>query len=253
MTRILVVNPNTSDDVTSLIHDEARRAAGPGTELEVRTAPFGVQYIETRLESLFAASAVAEVVAKAAVDRPAFDAVLVAAFGDPGLPALKELLDVPVIGISEAAFATAALLGRRFSIIAITRRLGAWYRDCVELFGIEGRLASIRALSEPFSDIAAVRESFGPTLVSLANAAVAEDSADVVILAGAPLAGLARQVASQIPVPVIDGIACGIRQCEALAALRPVWHRVDGFSRLPRKPRTGLSPEVDRALDRQTH
>ena len=253
MTKILVVNPNTSDDVTTLIHDEARRAAGPGTEFEVRTAPFGVEYIETRLESLFAASAVAEVVAGAAADGPAFDAVLVAAFGDPGLPALKELLDVPVIGISEAAFATAALLGRRFSIIAITQRLGGWYRDCVELFGIEGRLASIRALSDPLSDIATVRESFGPTLVSLANAAVAEDGADVVILAGAPLAGLARQVASQIPVPVIDGISCGIKHCEALAALRPVWHRVDGFSRLPRKPRKGLSAAIDRALDQQAH
>lgn len=114
MARILVVNPNTSDDVTALIRDEARRAAGPGTELEVHTAPFGVEYIETRIESLFAAAAVAEVVAGAGASLPAFDAVLVAAFGDPGLPALKELLDVPVIGISEAAFATAALLGRRF-------------------------------------------------------------------------------------------------------------------------------------------
>lgn len=75
----------------------------------------------------------------------------------------------------------------------------------------------------------------------------------MVILAGAPLAGFARQSASQIPVPVIDGIACGIKQCEALVALRPVWYRVDGFARLPRKPRKGMSPAVDRALDRQAH
>ena len=44
--RLLIVNPNTSDDVTALIRAEAERSAAPGTELDVRTAPYGVEYIE---------------------------------------------------------------------------------------------------------------------------------------------------------------------------------------------------------------
>jgi Asp/Glu/hydantoin racemase len=137
--RLLVINPNISDDVTALIESEAIRSATPGTELLVRTAGHGVEYIETRFESLIAAGAVAELIAEYL--RPGaepVDAVVVAAFGDPGMPALKELTDVPVIGITEAALCAAALLGHRFSIIAISDRIKPWYRECVERFGLAG-------------------------------------------------------------------------------------------------------------------
>src|SRR5687768_10345962 len=98
--KLLVINPNISDDVTALIEAEARRSASPGTELVVRTAGSGVEYIETRFEALIAAGAVAEIIAEySAADGPAIDGIVVAAFGDPGMPALKELAGVPVIGI----------------------------------------------------------------------------------------------------------------------------------------------------------
>lgn len=244
--RLLVVNPNISEDVTDLIRAEAERSAAPSTELLVRTAPRGVEYIETRFEALLAAEAVAEVIAE---HHDEADGVVVAAFGDPGLPALKELVDVPVIGITEAALCAAALQGHRFSIIAISDRITAWYRECVERFGFDGRLASIRSIKETLRGIGTVQEDFRPTLVELARLAVAEDSADVVILAGAPLAGLARDVASEIPVPVVDGIGAGIRLAEAVVGLRSGSHRGGAFAAPPPKRRGGLTPALDAALD----
>ena len=67
--KLLVINPNISDDVTALIEAEALRSASPGTELVVRTAGYGVEYIETRFESLIAAGAVAETIAEANLTR----------------------------------------------------------------------------------------------------------------------------------------------------------------------------------------
>ncbi|MDP5228026.1 MULTISPECIES: aspartate/glutamate racemase family protein [Arthrobacter] len=243
--KLLVINPNISEDVTSLIRAEAERSAGPATELVVETAPYGVEYIETRLESLIAAGAVAEVIAAHA---GTVDGVVVAAFGDPGMPALKELVDVPVIGITEAALCAAALQGHRFSIIAISDRITAWYRECVEGFGLAGRLASIRSIKEALGGIGTVQEDFGPTLVALAKQAVEEDGADVIILAGAPLAGLAREVSHQIPVPVVDGIGSGIRMAEAVVGLASGTHRDGAFAAPPLKRRAGLSPALDLAL-----
>lgn len=245
--RILIINPNTSPEVTELIRAEAVRSAAPGTELVVATAPYGVQYIETRLESLIAAGAVAEVIAEYSGE---VDGVVVAAFGDPGMPALKELVDVPVIGITEAALCAAALQGHRFSIIAISDRITAWYRECVEGFGLSGRLVSVRSIKEALGGIGSVQQDFGATLVELAQRAVAEDGADVIILAGAPLAGLAREVADRIPVPVVDGIGAGIRLTEAVVGLASGAHRAGAFAAPPVKARTGLSPALDRALDR---
>ncbi|MET3936818.1 aspartate/glutamate racemase family protein [Arthrobacter sp. OAP107] len=243
--KLLVINPNISDDVTALIESEARRSASPGTELVVRTAGHGVEYIETRFESLIAAGAVAEIIAE---HHGQVDGVVVAAFGDPGMPALKELADVPVIGITEAALCAAALQGHRFSIIAISDRIRPWYLDCVERFGLGGRLASIRSINETLNAIGSVQRDFKETLLALSRRAVAEDGADVVILAGAPLAGLARELQGQIPVPVVDGISAGIRMAEAVVALQSAPHRAGAFAPPPVKARKGLSEHLDAAL-----
>ena len=81
------------------------------------TAAFGVEYIETRSEAAIGAHAVLDIVANAG---DAFDAIVIAAFGDPGVKAAKEIALCPVVGISESAFATAGLIGGKFSIIAIS-------------------------------------------------------------------------------------------------------------------------------------
>lgn len=247
--KLLVINPNISDDVTSLIESEALRSAAPGTQLEVRTASHGVEYIETRFESLIAAGAVAEIIAEYSKGgEEAVDGVVVAAFGDPGLPALKELSDVPVIGITEAALCAAALQGHRFSIIAISERIKPWYRDCVERFGLTGRLASIRSINESLNSIGSVQQDFKKTLLALSRQSIAEDGADVIILAGAPLAGLARELRGQIPVPVVDGISAGIRMAEAVVGLQSGPHRTGAFAPPPVKTRRGLSENLDAAL-----
>ena len=82
MPHLLVINPNISATVTALIEAEALRSAAPGTSITTVTAPFGVAYIETRFEAMLGAHAVAEVAAQQAAG---YDAVIVAAFGDPGL------------------------------------------------------------------------------------------------------------------------------------------------------------------------
>lgn len=250
--KLLVINPNISEDVTALIESEARRSASPGSSLVVRTAGHGVEYIETRFESLIAAGAVAEIIAEHTASRGGdaepIDGVVVAAFGDPGMPALKELADVPVIGITEAALCAAALQGHRFSIIAISDRIRPWYRDCVERFGLGGRLASIRSINETLNGIGSVQQDFKETLLALSRQAVAEDGADVVILAGAPLAGLARELRGQIPVPVVDGISAGIRMAEAVVELQSGLHRAGAFAPPPVKARKGLSDHLDAAL-----
>jgi len=140
--KLLIINPNISESVTSLIEKEARLAAASGTEITMLTAPMGVAYIETRFEAMIAAYAVAEL---AATHAARHDAVIVAAFGDPGLEGLREALDIPVLGMTESALMSACMLGKRFSIIAISRRITAWYRDMVERNGLIDRLASTPA------------------------------------------------------------------------------------------------------------
>jgi Asp/Glu/hydantoin racemase len=244
--RLLLINPNISDSVSDLIRAEAGRSAAPGTTVEVLTAPFGVAYIETRFEALIGAYAAAQL---AAEHHARFDAVVVAAFGDPGLFALREALPCPVTGLTEAALASACLLGNRFSIVAISQRIRAWYRETVQAYGLEGRLASIRGLDEPLADIGKVQGDQGERLIALAERCVAEDGADVIVLAGAPLAGLARSLRGRLPVPVVDGVSSAVRHAESLVALQPGRASRGSFAPPPVKPNRGLPPAIQSLLE----
>ena len=244
--RILLLNPNTTSEVTDLLHAAGSRAASPGTELVAVTARRGVPYIATRAEAQIGGVMALEMLAEAGTG---FDAAIIAAFGDPGLFGARELFSFPVIGLAEAAMLTACMVGRKFSIVTFSPTLAPWYDECVVMHGLEARCAGIRALDEEFQSISNVQAEKEDALVRLANLAVERDHADVVILSGAPLAGLAEKVKNRISVPVIDPISAAVRQAETLAVLKPR-KAVAGTFRRPRpKPTTGLAEPLAAVIE----
>jgi allantoin racemase len=235
--RILILNPNTTAAVTRLMVEAGQAVAAVGTELVPMTAPRGFPYISTRTEAQIGGALALEMLADA---HRSVDGAILAAFGDPGLAGARELFDIPVVGVSEAAMLTACMLGQRFVIVTFARALSGWYRDCVEMHGLESRCAGIFALDKAFSSIEEVQNENLDPLVGLANQAVEEMGADVMIFAGAPLAGLANKVRHRIPVPIVDPVAAAVKQAEALIALRPQ-KAVAGSSQRPlAKPSIGL-------------
>lgn len=243
--RILVINPNTSESVTALIAKEASRAASSSTDLTFATASIGMEYIETRLEALIGGYASACI---AAERHGTYDGIVIAAFGDPGLLGIKELCTVPVVGMTEAALASASLLGQRFSIIAISSRIKAWYLETVERSHLTSRLASIRSLQNPLRDIGSVQEDYSDLLIELAKLAVNEDGADSIILAGAPLAGLARKLKNELPVPVVDGVSSAVKHCESLIELESGTALEGSFTRPPLKTNKNLPESLTSML-----
>jgi Asp/Glu/hydantoin racemase len=246
--RILLLNPNTSAGVTDLLFVAGRRAATPGTELIPCTASRGVPYIATRAEAQIGGAIALEMLAES---HRQVDAAIIAAFGDPGLLGARELFDIPVIGMAEAAMLTACMLGRRFAIVTFATALGPWYQDCVAMHGLESRCAGVRALNGAFRSISDVQDEKENLLVELANRAVEEDEADVVILSGAPLAGLADKVKDRIPVPLVDPIAAAVRQAETLVTLAPRKASAGTFRRPDAKSTTGLHQALARQIERR--
>lgn len=239
--KLLLINPNITGAMTASIAAEARRFASPGTEITAVTAAFGTQYIENRAEAAIAGHAVLDALAS---HMGGHDAAIVAAFGDPGLAAAREFADVPVFGIEESALLTAWTLGRRIAIVCLTPRLGRWYRECAEEQGLAGRLVSVRALNVPIPDITQAKDQFRERLMEECTGAIEQDDAEVIVFGGAPLAGLAREVAADIPVPTLDGVSCAVRLAEAVVGLRPRKPARGSFARPRPKPAMGLSPAL---------
>ena len=244
--KILLLNPNTTTAVTDLLYAAGTEAASPGTELLVATAERGVPYIATRAEAQIGGAIALEMLAAA---DASLDAAIIAAFGDPGLFGARELFDFPVVGLAESAMLTACMLGRRFSIVTFAPALAPWYRECVAMHGLDGRCAGIRTLDGTFQSISNVQAEKEDLLVTLANRAVEQDDADVVILSGAPLAGLADKISHRIPVPVVDPTAAAVRQAETLAALKPRKAIAGTFRRPDPKPTIGLSEPLAAVIE----
>src|SRR5919112_530793 len=170
--RILVVNVNTTESMTEGIAEQARRVALPGTEIVGLTPAFGAESVEGNLESYLAAVAVMDRVL--AYDEP-FDAVIQAGYGEHGREGLQELLEVPVVDITEAAASTAMYLGHRYSVVTTLDRTVPLIEDRLKLGGLTDRCASVRASGMAVLELESDPERAVEAIVEQATAAVRDD------------------------------------------------------------------------------
>ena len=216
--RILVANPNTSEIVTEVIMRSARRCALPGTELILLTSPGGTRNIDCAYGDYMSAPHMIEAVrGRAEADKP--DAVVLAGFGNVGVFALKEILDIPVCSISEAGMAMACLLGHRFTTLTMLDQFIPYQQDLVRLYGFEAKCASVRAININVEEAATDRARTLRDLTTQVKKIVAEDRAEVVILACAGLCDYDRELSRASGIPVIDPVVAAVKMAESLVQM----------------------------------
>ena len=245
--RILLINPNTTPDVTNLVATHVSAIAGDEAAFVPVTGSFGARYISSRASTAIAAHAALDAYAAHGQnpDQPC-DALFLACFGDPGLLALREVADVPVVGMAEAACLEACGRGRRFAIVTGGALWAPMLTEFVAAMGLADRLATVRAIAPTGGEIAANPDAALAQLAAACTACASDDGADVVILGGAALAGLAARIQPDVPVPVLCSVAAGTRAVIAAAQTR-----ISRRNLPPALDSCGLSPQLS-ALLRQT-
>ena len=239
--KILCINPNTTQSITDRVLEVGRTCLPAEVELVGATGRFGAQYITTRAASAIAAHATLDCYAS---NRHGLDGVLLACFGDPGLLALKEIADVPVVGLAEASCHMAAMRAQTFSMITGGHRWGPMLEEFVAGMGLSSRLASVRTVAPTGGDIAARPREAYALLSEQVRLAAEEDGAGAVILAGAGLAGIARAIQPDAPVPVICCVEAGMQAILAAVRLGLPRPRTGTFAPTDPMAVTGLSPAL---------
>ena len=214
--RILLVNANTTAAMTETLVATARRAAAPGTEIAGATGTIGGAIVSHRAEEAIAEHATLKAIAD---HEDPFDGVLIGVSTDPALGAARALLPVPVVGMTEAALLTACMLGGRFGLITFSLASAPGYREAVERYGLASRLAGLGTIDIPLAEAYAKREALTDAIVETADALIESEGAEVLILCGAAAAGLPAGLQPHVPVPLLDGIVCGVRLTEAMIRL----------------------------------
>lgn len=214
--RILIVNVNTTASMTDTIAAQATAAASAGTEIIALTPRFGAESVEGNFESFLAAVAVMDRVLS--YTEP-FDAVIQAGYGEHGREGLQELLDVPVVDITEAAASTAMFLGHKYSVVTTLDRAVPLIEDRLKLAGLEARCASVRASGMAVLELEEEPERAVASIVAQAERAVAEDHAEVIVLGCGGMSGLDAEIRLATGVPVVDGVSAAVVIAEGLVRL----------------------------------
>jgi len=214
--RILVVNVNTTESITDTIADQARSVAMPGTEIIGLTPRFGAESVEGNFESYLAAIGVMDCVM--AYDQP-FDAVIQAGYGEHGREGLQELLDVPVVDITEAAASLAMLLGHVYSVVTTLDRTVPLIEDRLRLAGLFQRCTSVRASGLAVLELEGDPARAVEAIVAQAEMAVRDDKAEVICLGCGGMAGLDELIRQRTGVPVVDGVTAAVTLAESLVRL----------------------------------
>ncbi|MFH6784144.1 MULTISPECIES: aspartate/glutamate racemase family protein [Methylobacterium] len=212
--RILLINPNTTASVTEQAATHVRRLIP--AEIVPATGRFGARYIASRAAAAIAGHAALDALA---ANVAGCDAVYLACFGDPGLLALKEVSPVPVVGMAEGAMHLACTRGRRIGIVTGGVLWKPMLTEFVAMLGLSERLAGIRTVAPTGGEIARDPDAALGRLAEACRDCTEIDGADVVVLGGAALAGLAERVQPQVSVPVICSVEAGARAVIAAAGL----------------------------------
>lgn len=239
--RLLVVNANTSELVTGKVALQARASASAGTEIVPVTGTFGARVIGTRAENAIGEHALIELVARHA---GGCDAVVIAVSYDTGLRAARELLPVPVVGMTEAGLLTACMLGGRIGVVVFGRRVLPMYQELVASHGLASRIAGWRVLESTAPYVQSSHDELDREIAASACDLVERDMAEVVVLTGAVMAGVPARVQPAVPVPVVDCIAAAVRQAELLVHLGLPKPTAGSYALPPARESVGLHADL---------
>jgi allantoin racemase len=198
--RCLVINPNTTAAVTDKVLAACRKAQ-PSVQWDGATARFGAAYIAD--EASYATAGHAALDALEAF-HAGHDAVLLACFGDPGLMALRERTRVPVLGLAQSSFEAAARRGR-FAVVTGGHAWGPMLDRFARAHRLDANLVGIHTIDWTGAQIATDPDGARDALVAAAQHGI-DARADVVLLGGAALTGLASSLQPRLSVPVLDNV-----------------------------------------------
>jgi allantoin racemase len=215
--RILVVNPNTTAAMTEKIGQAARAAAAAGTEIIAVNPKDGPVSIEGYYDEAFSVPGLLAEIAKG--EASGVSAHIIACFDDSGLEAARSLAAAPVIGIGEAAFHLASMLGHRFSVITTLSRSIAAIETNLLKYGLAARCARVRACDVPVLALDDPASNASALISAEIERAKQEDSTEAIVLGCAGMADLAARLTEKHGLPVVDGVASAVKLAEAFGAL----------------------------------
>ncbi|MGC1505798.1 MAG: aspartate/glutamate racemase family protein [Sulfitobacter sp.] len=212
--------------MTDKIAISAKAVARPDTEIVAANSQDGPASIQGFLDVVTCIPGLLAEVAK----HPDVDAIVIACFDDTGVDAVRTLVDVPVLGIGEAAYHAASMIANKFSVITTLSRSVPGLENNLMRYGLAQKCARVRATDIP---VLKLEEGDPATLIKIKSEirdSIAQDNTEAIVLGCAGMADLMAELSDEFGLPVIDGVSAGVTFAEALVNNRLRTLKIGAYS-----------------------
>lgn len=209
---ILVINPNTSIEVTSTIDIAARKYAAPGTEITTTRLPDGPDFIDGPYHIAIQTPKIVSLIEH---NKFIYDYFIIACGFDLGLEACRTITG-SVIGMGEAAIMTACTVAKRFSFLTVTAGAPQSILERLRSLGIDqSRCSSIRVVGSGINnEVVRMRKEMINTYYEVGKKCLTQDGAGALILNCAGMSDLKEYLEENLNVPVIAGVVSAVKIAE---------------------------------------
>ena len=218
MSKILVINPNSTEAVTRGIDEACTPLRMPGGPvIDCVTLKEGPPGIETQQHVEGVVGPLLRLIREKERDYAAF---VIACYSDPGLHAAREVTRKPVLGISECGILTALTLGQKFGVVAILRQSISRHLRYVGALGVGERLAAELPVGLGVVELSDEKKTFG-RMVEVGRALREQHGADVVVMGCAGMARYRKPLQDEIGIPVVEPTQAAVAM--AIGRVRLNW------------------------------
>lgn len=234
--RILLVNPNTTVSMTDKVVAAVKPFAADDVEIIGATSEYGPPSIEGYYDEVFSIPPMLEIIKR---EQHNINGVVIACFDDTGVDAARAMVDVPVIGICQAAMQTASVLAGSFSVITTLGRSVPALEHLAQRYGYGHICRAVRASEIPVLELENPESGAEDKISSEIELTLIQDKAESIVLGCAGMVELASRLSDKYQVPIIEGVAPAVKIIEGLARLGLKTSSRGGYANPVEKTYTG--------------
>ena len=192
-------------------------------------------------------------------EKKGYDGFIIGCASDLGLKEARSMVNIPVIGSTEATALLACTLGNKFSVITTDPTACARTENLIRSYGLADRLASVRYPPGLTSHKNFAMMAEGPQqqqkIVDMLTAAmmkaINEDGAEALYVSCVPTSAMLtmHRVYEVDSVPVVNMFTAALKLAESVVALKRAYGTVVCKKSIYLGPHTGWEQEIPIQID----
>ncbi|UEA61617.1 aspartate/glutamate racemase family protein [Gordonia otitidis] len=208
MQRVLVINPNSSPEMTESIAWSAR-SGSEGVHVDVVSIANAPAGINDSADERAAVNALTNSPVLATLDDN--DRVILACFGDPGVAELQQITTTPVVGIAKQTLLEVARVHGTFAILAASAAAEMIMKSLVADYGLDSSCRGVVSVGLDAETLALGHDEHFALIEQRVMELVADSDAACVVLGCTALGPLSLRLSSSAGIPVIDAVHTAVR------------------------------------------